>query len=626
MLCGANSMGGRVGHPKNNWFDTLGPVQESPRDQSASLPRDDRWRLRDTIAAAGLFLATAGVILWQNAHLVILWDLSYVLDSATRMALGQMPYRDFPFAHAPLTFLIQAAIIRFSGRVFFHHVLYAALVGGLGTVLAWRIALHTLRGRLEAAWSVSLLLAAPLTVLGIYCILPHPSYDCDCAFSILFAILLMQRLTPNAEADVPPSSIGRLPHSFLAGAAICLPLFFKQNIGLPFLVVSLAAMGLLLAEGLIRPTPAAAPATPALLAALCGAVTALLAAGLLLHCTAGIGNYIHWTIQFAAQRRLPGLKDMLGVYADPALLWTLPCIAAAMVLLHGRFAKALWARLLALGLLAAPFVWTLILLVVNEDAEDRAESLLALWPLLLMLSGALTLFNLSRKLSLRTLLPAILLVAVNGTLLSQQLWGSTYAIWPLLIVLVAEMIAFLAGIERPGTAREVSPGSRYLAPALAAVIASTLLICGGLYTVSEERLSYVQLPEGPVVHATLPQLAGMGTPGNFVPGFEELLHFAAACIPVSDGLILIPGEDPFYFATGRVPQFPVLLFDPATDPYSSAQLAEEASARKIRWVIVKRELQIKEDPTPQHEATLQALMREFTLQRRLQSYDVYRRR
>ncbi len=373
-----------------------------------------------------------------------------------------MPYRDFPLVHAPFTFLLQAAIIRLTGRIFFHHVLYAAIVGGLGTVLAWRIALHTLRGRMAAAWTVSLLLAAPLSVLGIYCILPHPSYDCDCVFSILFAILLLQRLTPDAAAVSASNPSRAFLRSFLAGAAVCLPLFFKQNIGLPMLLVTLAAIGLLLATGIFRRGAADTPAAPTLLVVLCGAITTLLAAGLLLHFTAGIGNYIHWTIQFAAQRRLPGIKDMLGVYADPTLLWTLPSIAAGLMVLHCRFAKVLWVRLLALGLLAAPFAWTLILLFVNVDAEDRAESLLALWPLLLILSGALTLFNLSRTLSLRTLLPAILLVAVNGTLLSQQLWGSTYAIWPLLILLVAEMIAYLANFKLPGTGSAdgfLAPGS-----------------------------------------------------------------------------------------------------------------------------------------------------------------------
>jgi hypothetical protein len=579
-----------------------------------------RWSFRDGLAAAVFFLASAAVVLWQNAHLTVLWDLSYTLDTSARIAQGQMPYRDFPLVHTPLTFLIQAGIMRLTGRVFFHHVLYAAVVGGLGTVLAWRIVLGTLRGRLPGAWTVSLLLAAPLTVLGIYSILPFPSYDCDTAFSILFAVLLLQRLPMESVAH-EPSGVALL-QPFIAGAALPLPLFFKQNIGLPFLLAALVLVLLLLIARQLQCRLAlhCGPGVAALSAVLAGAAAMLLAAGLLLHFTAGVGNCIHWTIQFAGQRRLPGFQTMLGVYAEPSLLWWIPCVAAALALLRSRAAKALWVRLVALGLLAAPFVWTLAGLFLSSDADDRAESLLVLWPLLLVLSGALTLWNLCREWSVRALLPVLLLVAINGTLLSQQLWGSTYAIWPLLVILTAEMLVFLASIESAGTARKM-----HVAPALAVVISVTFTVCGGLYTASEERLSYVQLPEGPVVHATAPALRGMADSGPFLPDFEELLRFAANEIPASDGLILIPGEDPFYFATGRAPQFPVLLFDRSTDPLSPAQLVAEARRRNIRWLIVKRNLQIKEDVTPQREESLKALQQVFLPYRKLASYDVYRR-
>jgi hypothetical protein len=117
----------------------------------------------------------------------------------------------------------------------------------------------------------------------------------------------------------------------------------------------------------------------------------------------------------------------------------------------------------------------------------------------------------------------------------------------------------------------------------------------------------------------------MAVSGPYLPEFEELLHFADNEIPLTDGLILVPGEDPFYFATGRVPQFPVLLFDKATDPFSPAQLVEEARARKIRWLIVKRDLEIKEDTTPQRDVSLEALRKVFLPYRALRGYDVYRR-
>ncbi|MGA2806828.1 MAG: hypothetical protein ABSE87_01770 [Terracidiphilus sp.] len=586
-----------------------------------------RWGIRDFIAAGSLFLASAAVVLWQNAHLAVLWDTSYILDSSFRISLGQTPYRDFPLAHAPLTFLTQAALIRLGGRVFSHHVLYAAIVGGLGTVLAWRIVLHTLRDRMQAAWLVSLLLAAPLTVLGIYSILPFPFYDCDCVFSILLVILLLQRI-PAESSNGLQTRLGReLVRPLIAGAAIPLPFFFKQNIGLPLLLVALSLVLLLLIVKRMRHARASHvdPGVRALAAVLAGGMASLAAAGLLLHFTVGLGNYLHWTIQFASQRRLPGLADMLGVYDEPLLLWWLPAIAIALFLLRSRLGKALWVRLVALALLTSPFLWTLGDLCLSPDSEDRASDLLALWPLLLVLSGVFTLWNLCRHPSLRAALPAILLVTINGTLLSQQLWGSTYAIWPLLVLLIAEMIAFLASIRPAGIPAEFAHRLFPLAPVAAAVISATLLICGGLYTASEERLSYAQLPEGPAVHSAVPELRGMAVPGPYLPALDELLRFANSEIPTADGLILIPGEDPFYFSTGRVPQFPVLLFDNATDPYSPAQLVEQARARNIRWLIVKRDLQLKEDPTPQREATLKVLLQDFAPYRKLAGYDVYRR-
>src|SRR6266567_6766012 len=135
------------------------------------------WRLRDTLAAALLFLGTAAFVLWQNSRVAVLWDLGYLLDTSWRIALGQMPYRDFPLAHAPLTFLLQAGLIRIGGRHYVLAIAYTAITGGLGTVVTWRILLYLARGVEvfgRANWLIALVMAAPLPVLGIYSIYPHP--------------------------------------------------------------------------------------------------------------------------------------------------------------------------------------------------------------------------------------------------------------------------------------------------------------------------------------------------------------------------------------------------------------------------------------------------------------------
>jgi hypothetical protein len=590
-----------------------------------------RWALRDLVAGAVLFAATAGVVLWQNAHVAVLFDLSYILNTAERIALGQVPYRDFPLAHAPLTFLLQAAIIRLTGRIVLHHVLYVAITGGLGTVLTWRLALALLRGRVVAAWTVALLTAAPLVFLGIYCIVPNPEYDCDGGFWLLVALWFFAQIEPKKGAAL----------AFAAGVAACVPMFFKQNMGGPFLLVAVGAVLLVLVQKRLQGgnAPASVVESRSLRAFLTGVCAGLLTALLALECTVGLGNYLHWTIQYAGQRRLPGLGLMLSVYSDPSLAWTLPCVAGALLLLalkqrtrvpHPRrdfvFAAKVgssrWPAMAAFALLAAPFVFTLASLARYDDADERGDALLALWPLVLVLAAALALAHLvrlRRQLTLRAFMPLLLLAAIHGTFLSQQLWGSTYGIWPLLVLAIAELLAFLG----PFAARE--GGNRWFTPALAAVISITLLVCGGFYTASEERLSYANLPDGPAAHSAFPELAGLATPGPYLLEIDELLRYAQANIPFDDGIVLLPGEEPFYFATGRAPRFPVPFFDPTIDPYTPAEIAALVRSRNIRWLIVKTDVQTKEDPTPDRAAVMQLLMQEFLPAAHLRGYDVYRR-
>ena len=556
----------------------------SPDDRITRMSH--RWGTRDFVVALALFAATAGTVLWQNAHVTVLWDLSYVLDSSYRITLGQLPYRDYPFAHAPLTFLVQAAIIKLTGRVFWHHIVYCAVIGGMGSVIAWRIALRILG---EKAWGSSVLLALPLAFLGVYGIFPHPNYDCDSVFAVLVAIWLLQRAHRGGF------------WSFAAGIAIVLPLFFKQNIGLPFLLITLCGIvGVVLFRR-----------ERCLIPAIGGAALAMVVAALLLHLTVGIDNYIQWTIRFPAQRRIPSLGAMIDIYRDPSLLWMLTSVTVGFVLLRFTSVRA---RSVGLCLLVAPFCWPVAMLFRTNDADDRASAVLALWPLVLVISAVVAVYQLRRGLELQRLIPLFLLAAIHGAFLSQQLWGSTYAVWPLLILLIAGVIA--AGRF----------GGKWMAPALGAIIGGALLVAGGFYVTSEDRLSYASVDDGSVLHSKLRELAGMSVQGKYLPNFEELLQFAAENIPQNDGLILVNGEDPFYYATGRTPQFPILLFDPTTQPYSPEQLRELVLKRNIGWLVVKRDLQIKEDPTPDRAGTLSALMQVFSAYKQIAGYDIYRRR
>ncbi len=555
-----------------------------------------RWR--DWIAALVLFFATALVVVWQNFRLGVLWDLSYILENSYRISLGDIPYRDFPLAHAPVTFLIQAALIKLTGRVFFHHELYCAAVGGLATLLTWRILLNLLRSVVRSAWWVAFFLSAPLTVLGIYCIFPHPFYDPDCTFALLICILLLQQLDLKG---VPPL------RSFVTGAALVVPLFIKQNTGLAFL----ASAGLMLAIVIGREAWHHRPVV-GYVWLLAGAAAGLIWVLLFIHLTSGLANYEHWTVQYAVSRRMPRLADLLSVYQEHAQVpWWVATFMAGALLFWVNPRGKLSLVSLSVSLMALPFAWTCIFQFAGEDSSDRAELLLAMWPFLLIVTFIFALFRVRERRGIAMALPFIVIGTIHGGFLSQQLWGSTYAMWPLLVILVGTAFA------------PAKQSCEWSLPVLTYVVSVSLLIAGGFYVGSHERLDYAKL-SGEVVRPELPALAGLSIPGPWIPQFEQLVHFTEREVPWQEGLLMIPGEDLFYYATGRRPRFPVLVFDHTANPYDPEEILELSRSRRIGWLIVKRNVQLEQDPVEDKDRLLKLLRQEFKRVKSLDNYDVYR--
>ena len=159
-----------------------------------------------------------------------------------------------------------------------------------------------------------------------------------------------------------------------------------------------------------------------------------------------------------------------------------------------------------------------------------------------------------------------------------------------------------------------------------AATALSLFIAGVFYVRSHERLSYANLDEGELNRATLPRLKGLATRGDWIPSFEELVHHTNANIPPDAGILLLPGEDAFYYATGRRPQFPVLLFDHTVNPYSPEQIRALCRERNIQWLIVKQDLQNEEDAVDQEkDRIIAALDEDFEQVESLTNYDIYKR-
>ncbi|PYS57409.1 MAG: hypothetical protein DMF74_26110 [Acidobacteria bacterium] len=308
---------------------------------------------------------------------------------------------------------------------------------------------------------------------------------------------------------------------------------------------------------------------------------------------------------------------MLQIYEDKSQLLWIGIFITGLVGSWLSRKRSQWISLGSALIMSAPFAWPMIYLFYDQDSSERAERLLALWPLILIISLVLTILTMKQRRVRSLILPFVLLATINGAFMSQQLWGSTYALWPLFIILSAEIIVSLSILlkERLWT----------LLP-LTVTIVLSLLISGAFYIRSHERLDYANLDEGVLTKSTLPQLKGMATRGAWLPNFEELVRYTEREIPRDNGILIIPGEDLFYYTTGRRPLFPVLSFDHTVNPYSPQEILKLARDRNIRWLIVKQDLQDEdEELEKERDALTEALEEDFEQVESLKNYDVYRR-
>ena len=98
-------------------------------------------------------------------------------------------------------------------------------------------------------------------------------------------------------------------------------------------------------------------------------------------------------------------------------------------------------------------------------------------------------------------------------------------------------------------------------------------------------------------------------------------------IPRDEGILILPGEDPFYYTTGRRPRFPVLMFDHTINPYAPEEILAMCRERNIRWLIVKQDLQNEDEQVEQErDRLIEVLDQDFEQVESLNNYDIYRRK
>ncbi len=541
------------------------------------------------VVARLLFLGTAAFVLWRNSQVAVLVDISWIVNNATRIALGDIPYRDFPLAQTPGEFVVQALLIKLFGAQYEVQIFYASLCGGAATLLAYLIARRVLSGAVPSSDWLAAILALPLIPLGIYAILPNPFYDSDACLAVLGGIALL-----FAARDKPTAF-----RFAIAGAVATVPLAFKQNIGGPFLVAVIAVLAL---EAWAEPARRRELRWFSL-----GVAAAIVVGIVLLQLFVGIDAYLRGTVGFAMSGRGIDL-ERIHEFADPGVLLT-TALVVALAVGGPRLAERTRAILA---------VSAILLLVVSLVPTVLGGPQL-LFPPFLMAAAALCLVRATRDgPTLEGLLPLVLLGTTLGTLESQGLNGSTYGIVPLLALAIACVVRDLA---------HVVPRPRRLAPYAGVIVAFVLTWSGTTFTTENIRLRFIDAnAPGPVARSTFPALAGLSARGRYVPDLDAILFWVRDHVPPGESLVFLPGEDPAYYALGRRPALPTVFFyfgDVAT-PYTPEQIVSIADDVGLRWVVVKDKLQETLAP-PRASEVVSGLTRRATLVATVGSYRVFRR-
>jgi len=536
-----------------------------------------------------LFATSAGFILWRNTQVGVLVDIAYVLNTATRIAAGDVPYAHFPLVLAPGEFLIQALLIKAFGPHFFLQIAYATILGGLATVFTYAIARRLLREVTADTTTLAAILAIPLVPVGIYAVYPHPFYDSDTCLIVLAAIAL------NLAARDRPTRTRLL----LAGAVLALPLFIKQTIGGVFLVLMVAALGV---DALARPS--SRTSFRWIMVGLFG----VLAVELLgLQLIVGIDHYLDWAWGFAVAGRGVSLARIVD-FVDPGIVWPAVLILS-IAFLSRRLAPGLRGPLFLLGLC----VW----LVVNIFAPSALFAVPRMFPPVLIAASVLSLHGTVRDgVRFETLLPLVVAGATVGAVMSQGLYGSTYGVFPFLVLGIASLVRELGRlVDRPSR----------IAPITGLALAAILTVFGSAYTLMNFRLAFADVnAPGPVMRSAFPSLAGLSARGPYLADLDAMLTWARDNVPAHDPVVFLPGEDPAFFALGWRPRLPSVYFFDVANPYTPAQIARYADEVGLRWVFVKDRLQLIEEP-PLEQELVATLTEHASLVARVGPYRIYRR-
>jgi hypothetical protein len=566
---------------------------------------------------ASAWALLSGVVVYiQSFRWVPLGDYANMVEYAYKIFCGALPFRDFMTPYPPGTFYIMSWLMKLFGVSNMVFKIYVVFLQVLIVLLTYAILQKLNRDR-----SLNLILILPLAFVG-HAMFPFPVYDIHAHLFVLVAIGLFIAIM-NREIKSSPAL-------FLYGVLVALPMFFKQNVGVGMIVAAYLGLLILLFMA-TKPLRLADFMT-----VLSGSVLVFAFALFLLYKNDLLVKAYHDIFSFPALNRNP-LQSLYEI--------ALNFLSAKFLVLYASFFLTIVAvnkikkrKLLTISgdainlallvsFFAVPVSLFLVMFLKFRLAGMAANAFAivskvyryfgGLWYLVFLILVVLLLLKIKRRgiraLDYLDVLSVQIMIISLFQFLAQKLLSAA-SIWPLLLIL-------LCYIRREVTAAfnfDLLPQIRLFILLLVPVCAFWLFASNSAWY--QNHLSFNFKPP----RSSTENLKGLACEGDVIPIMDSMFRFVEKEIPFNESIATLPGEDPFYFTSGRKSLMSYLHLIDHTYNYDAERVWQEMKEKNIGWIIVKTETQVKVYTNT--EALLKHIMNECDLYAQIRGYEIYKRR
>jgi hypothetical protein len=563
----------------------------------------------------GWAILSAVIVYAQSWRWVPLGDYSYMVEYAYKIHSGSIPFRDFMTPYPPGTFFIMSWLMKIFGTSNLLFKIYVALLQALIVVISYMVL-----KRISDNRQLNRILLLPLAFVG-QAMFPFPVYDIHAHIFVLVAILLFVVLMKEDK-----KSLAKL---FLLGVLLAAPVFFKQNVGVGLLI---AFYGSLFAMALLDKSRMTIKNISIILA---GTMLVFAIALFLLYKNDILAKAFHNLFSFPALHRNPlqsFYQIILNFFSAKFLVLYASFFLTIAVVnkKNKRKSLAVSGDSLNLALLVSfvgvPF-FLLLGLVIKKLKASSVMNVFAivskvyryyggLWYLTFLIVCILLLYKIRSKgikvLNHLDMLSVIIIFVAIFQLLAKSLL-SVYAIWPLLLILIIYIRNELLAILK----YDIFPQIKVFIYIVSFVSTFWLFTSNSAWY--QDHLSFNFKPTSSITKG----LNGLACEGNIIPIMDNMFMFVEKEIPFAEAVATIPGEDPFYFATGRKSVMSYLHLIDHTYDYDTDRVWNEMKSKQIIWIIIKLETQVKGYTDTSNLLT--RIKNDYKLYAQIRGYDIYRR-